>query len=484
MQSDSLSTRLFRGSLWSVLAEILSTGLRALSFIAYARLLTPADFGLVGFSLLWVSLFPLIIDNSIGLTVINSKDDSQLYYSTAFWMNISLSIAGILALWLGSNLAINILHDRRIALILPLMGLQILFNSLCATHSAIARKTFQFARLVPAKLISTIVSLAIGLWLALHGFGYWSLVTATITASCTQMILTWFAIPWRPLLHFSLTKAKGMTSFTSWTVLDMGITWLVMSGGGFFLAFYLGVTELGLFRLADQVDTIALGTIINPLLPVVYSAFCEVAGDKALRKRVFLQLNRVNAIMTIFLAGSIISVAYPLEALVGRKWVGIGEIITINAVADIFGYIVMFSPSFLRATGNSRVVAIMRLALLVGQIAVYSTVAKYGVVAFLYGKLFLEAVMYCAICVAMAHQLEIARLRLIADQGMLLGACGVTVCAGTAASFYIMPQSPFGAICAGITTFVLSFSLFLGLKEPTWTAEIFSVMKKRAGKIT
>src|SRR5579863_620013 len=131
MATGDLRARVLSGSAWSILTEAAAAGGRVLSYFVFARFLSPTDFGIVGFCLLWINLFPLLIDNSLSLTLIGSKDDSQRTLSTVFYLNIALSAIGIALLFPGAGWAAQFLHDGRVRVVLPVMGIQIFCNALC-----------------------------------------------------------------------------------------------------------------------------------------------------------------------------------------------------------------------------------------------------------------------------------------------------------------------------------------------------------------
>lgn len=304
MRSASLQERMLSGSLWSISSEVLGGAARAFCYFIYAKLLSPTDFGLIGFCLLLINLFPLLIDNSLALALIRQEKEDHHTFSVIFLLNVGLSIVAIAVLCITAPWTAEFLHDRRVTLVLPVLSIQLLCNALCSTHIAIARRRFRYARLVPVKLFSTFCSLAFGLIFAFRGNGYWALIAASIATSLGQMLAAWALLPWRPSFRFEWRTARSLAGFASWVATDMGITWLVISGGGFFLAFYLGTRELGLFRLSDQIDTYILGAVIAPLIPVLYSAFCEVGGDAEQWRRLFVRSLQIVATVSLLSQGS------------------------------------------------------------------------------------------------------------------------------------------------------------------------------------
>src|SRR6185437_14892712 len=98
MTPARLTERIASGSVWSIASEGISATGRALAYFAYAKLLTPTDFGLIGICLLIGSFFPSIIDNTAALTLIRSEQDDQRIFSTIFMLNVGLSIIVCIAL--------------------------------------------------------------------------------------------------------------------------------------------------------------------------------------------------------------------------------------------------------------------------------------------------------------------------------------------------------------------------------------------------
>ena len=158
------------------MGEVTAGGARALSSLVYAKLLSPTDFGLIGFALLLINFFPLVINNSLSLALMRQPQDDQRAYSTIFYLNVALSIAAIVILFLVAPEAARVLHDQRVTVIIPILGIQLLFNALCSVHIAAARRQFRYRRLVPVRLIATVCSLGVGIPLAFLGYSYWSLL--------------------------------------------------------------------------------------------------------------------------------------------------------------------------------------------------------------------------------------------------------------------------------------------------------------------
>jgi PST family polysaccharide transporter len=479
MTLGSLPARVLSGSFWSVLGELSAGGARAFSYFIYARFLSPTDFGLVGFCLLLISLFPLLIDNSLGLALIRQERDDQRTFSVIFFLNVGLSTIAVALLWACAPWASELLNDPRVRVILPVLSVQLLCNALCGAHIAIARRRFRYRSLVPMRLVSTFCSLAVGLPLAFLGYSYWALVAGSLTAAFSQMIAAWVLLRWRPSFVFDWDIAKSLSGFTSWVAVDMGVTWMMMSGGGVILAYFLGAHDLGLFRLSDQIDTYLMGAILSPLIPVFYSAFCEAAADREQWQKLFARTVRTVALVAMTLAAVIVLLAHPLEAIIGIKWRGIGAIVVLNAIADGFSYATLPIPTLLRAQGRSRAVAGMRIAMVAGQVVVYSFAAPHGLQAFVSGKVVLEIAMYAISYGVLRATFNVPVLQMVGSQIGPTLAAAVSAVAGLWASSKVASLGvPTAAV--GLAVFGILMAAYLFLAQRRFLVAVVSNLTTRA----
>jgi PST family polysaccharide transporter len=465
MSFSSLRSRLVSGSLWAIVGEVTAGGARALSSLVYAKLLSPTDFGLIGFALLLINFFPLVVDNSLSLALMRQPQDDQRAYSTIFYLNVALSVAAIVILFLVAPEAAQVLHDRRVTVIIPVLGIQLLFNALCSVHIAAARRQFRYRRLVPVRLIATICSLGLGIPLAFLGYSYWSLLVGSIASALSQMIAAQLLLGWRPALRFDWAAAKDFSGFAGWVAIDMGVTWMVMSGGGFFLAYFLGAHDLGLFQLSDRIDTYVLGSLLGPLIPVLYAGFCEISAESGAGWRLFERSIEVLTPVSLAVAGVIVVAARPLEALFGAKWQGVADVMSLNAIADGISYTILPAPSLLRAHGLAKVVAGMRLATVAAQIVVYMRLAPHGLVPFMYGKLILELAIYAGSLLVLRAVFKQPVMRTMARQLGQLIIIAICTMMGVMAASGSLNLGPPIALTVGLAVFAIPLGAYLFLTQ-------------------
>ena len=97
--AESLKKKTVRGTFWSAVDSIASQGVSFLVGLVLARLLTPHEYGLIGYIMILVAVFNSIVDSGFSSALIRKKDAAAIDYSTSFIFNIAVSIVLVVAMF-------------------------------------------------------------------------------------------------------------------------------------------------------------------------------------------------------------------------------------------------------------------------------------------------------------------------------------------------------------------------------------------------
>src|SRR4051812_1777323 len=101
----SLKKAAISGIKWSAISHFGRLGLSLLTNIILARLLTPADFGLVAMAAVVIGFIEVFQDLGTATAVIQRKNASQALLASMFWFNAGFGLAAMLVLYLASSFA-------------------------------------------------------------------------------------------------------------------------------------------------------------------------------------------------------------------------------------------------------------------------------------------------------------------------------------------------------------------------------------------
>ena len=203
---------------WSAIDSIASQGITFLVELGLARLLSPAEYGLIGMITIFISISNTIVDSGFSNAIIRKKDIVNEDYSTSFVFNIVLSIFMYLLLYVCSPMIANFFRQDQLVLITRVLGIVIIINSFAIVQKTKLEKDVDFKRQAKISILSSSFSGIIGIVSALMGAGVWALVAQQISRQLTNAVGLWITAKWSPSFKFSKQSFKYQFNF-GWKLL-------------------------------------------------------------------------------------------------------------------------------------------------------------------------------------------------------------------------------------------------------------------------
>lgn len=385
--SSEVKGRAIKSVKWTALAEIASRSIQPIVVLVLARILTPADFGVVGVAMIAIGLAQIFQDFGLGKTLIQRETEVKKSTNIIFWSNIVLAVLLYLILFISAPLLSKFFHDPKVIDVLRVLCLQIVLSSVVSVHQALFQRQFQFKQLFFIRLFSGIVPAIVSIPLALLGYGVWSLVFGTLAGAIVRIILFWRISHWRPQLSYDFQLARQLFSFSIWVTLEAFLGWVIIWGDSIVLGHFLGVKQLGVYRVGITFLMLSFGLFFRPIMPIVYSSFSRLQSNISELKSSFLKITQLIAAVCLPIGFGLTVLAKPIVSVVfGQKWQGIEIVISILAISEALSWLVGHNPEVYRAIGrpdvNSKLYAVTALYFL----PVYILAAPHGLFVFCLAK--------------------------------------------------------------------------------------------------
>lgn len=197
---------------WKFSERMLSQIIKLVIAIILARILDPRDYGLVGMVTVFIALSYVFIDGGFNNALIQKKNADALDFSTVLYFSISCSLVIYAILFFSAPYIAAFYGDGYAELtpILRVFGLQVVIYSMNSVQQAYVAKRMMFKKFFFATTWGTVISGAIGLYMAYNGYGVWALVWQGIMAALIELVALYLMTRKRPLLAFSLERLKGL----------------------------------------------------------------------------------------------------------------------------------------------------------------------------------------------------------------------------------------------------------------------------------
>ena len=286
-----------------------------------ARLLTPADYGLVGMLAIFIAVSQSLIDSGFSQALIRKQDRSEIDNSTVFYFNIVVGIILYIILYLCAPLIAKFYSEPKLVPITRLIGLNIIFNSLAVVQRALLTIRLDFKTQAKASLIGAIVSGIIGIIMAYTGFGVWAIVTQQIFNLALVTLFLWLLSHWKPILIYSWDSFRELFSFGS-KLLGAGLLdtlyrnlYLIVIGKIF------RASDLGYYTRAHQFSDFASSNVTGILQRVSYPVLCTIQNDDERLANVYRRMLRTSTFIIFPMMMLLAAVSRPLVlAFLTEKW--------------------------------------------------------------------------------------------------------------------------------------------------------------------
>lgn len=332
----SLKQQAFSGMIWT---SIQTFGNQIISFIVsivLARILLPSEFGLVGMISIFVAVGGAMISSGLPNSLIRATDPDHEDYSTVFVFNLAASFLIYIILFFAAPYIAQFFKQPMLVQITRVSTLSFIISAFAAIQVVRLHKFLDFKTETKASVTSTLISGAVGVFLAYSGFGVMSLVYMGITSAIINTIMLWFMSDWKPSLIFNKNKFKTHFGFGSRILLTSLIDTIFKNIYIIIIGKYFSPAQVGFYNRADSIKQLPVTTFSTIFNKVTYPLFAEIKNDDIRLKSVSKQLMK----MVIFIIGPTLMVlavlAEPMfRFLFTEKWlpaVPYFQILCINGV--------------------------------------------------------------------------------------------------------------------------------------------------------
>ncbi|OGW51474.1 MAG: hypothetical protein A2Z50_03555 [Nitrospirae bacterium RBG_19FT_COMBO_42_15] len=380
--AKEIGHKALKGSKWVFLSSVLSKSFQFITTVILARLLLPADFGIIAIAQIIIGVVSLFQDMGMTQALIQKKENIEESADTVFLFNIFWSLILYIAVFIAAQYIGAFFGNNEAVTVLRVLCLSFLFQPFNIISNALMKKEFYFKRLFNITLWPAIFSSLASIILAYFGFGVWALVLGILTGNLLNAVFAWLSISWRPAFKFNMGIVKDMLNFGGAISMQNVIIWFENTFDDILVGRWLGTPLLGVYRLGYNIAIIPASQIAGPINDVVYSTFVKLQDNKADLKRFFLYIIKYVSLIT-FPVGAFLFTASGIlvTTVLGEKWSESIQVIQFVSVYGTIGSITFVIPTLCRAVGKPELFLRYLIILLFVTVPVFVYAVPYGLKA-------------------------------------------------------------------------------------------------------
>lgn len=334
-ETGSLRERTVRGGAWLLLGEAGGRVAGLAKVAILARLLSPADFGLLGVALLIQNWIGSLTQTGLSTALVQEKDDIAPCLNTVWTLQVIRGCAVAIALFLAAPWGARFFESPQAAPIIRLTGLLALLWDLGNPAVAYLRRELDFRKDVLWRASGILPGLVVGVGLAFWLRNATALVASLVSSRATEVVASYWVHPYRPRFAIEWRRARGLMRFGRWISVMNIVSFLERQLDSVVIAKLLGTASLGRYQVAQQIAMAPVAKLGSFAWVVLFSAFCKTE-DLAHLRRGFL--GAVRLLLAVVVPGAVFLgvFAEPLVGLaLGSRWLEICPSLRILAWAGV-----------------------------------------------------------------------------------------------------------------------------------------------------
>lgn len=356
--SDSLRNQTFQGVIWSAVERFSLQGVQFLIGIIMARLLTPDDYGLIGMLAVFMSVSQVFIDGGMSVALVQLKDRRESDFSTAFFLNLIVSIAFYLALFFSAPIIASFFNQPLLEEITKVYTFCLVINSLAAVNKTKLTIDVDFKTLAKISVTSAIISGVAGIYFAYSGCGVWALVIQAIVSAVLMTLLSFYYVRWIP--NFSLITEDSfrlLFGFGSKLLIAQLISQVYTNLYSLAIGKKFNVASLGYYTRANQFTTLVSNNLTDILARVSLPVLSKVQDEDEQLVGIYSRYLK-SAVFVVFpLVLGLCGIAKPLILiLLTDKWAVSILLLQILCIGQLTTVVTQVNLNLLYVKGRSDLV--------------------------------------------------------------------------------------------------------------------------------
>ncbi|MEJ7783953.1 MAG: oligosaccharide flippase family protein [Solirubrobacteraceae bacterium] len=353
-----------RGIAWSALTFGMSKALSLLSLLVLARLLVPAEFGVVAAVVAYMAIIEVVSDLGMKASVVYEQERGVTSrVQTAWTANAAaaalLAAVGVLAApWLAGLFGVPDETD-----LFRIGALNIALAGLGNVHDALLLRDLALNRRFVPQLVRDLLRVGVSVGLAFAGLGAASMVWGYLVGTVGWVTTLWLLSPLRPDVSFDRRAARSMAGYGAAAASHQLLAALTTRADVIVIGAVLGTAQLGIYTIAYRLPEVLLASVAYTLTVVAFPALAmQRSQAEAGLAAATLALLRYQTLYAAALGTGLAVLSGPLvTVLFGARWAPAGPVMVALSVSFAVQASVFPLGDLLKAVDKQRILVAITL---------------------------------------------------------------------------------------------------------------------------
>jgi len=338
-----------KSAIWVSGQNVIGRLLQLVTLALLARLIGPAELGLVGIALLALSATRKLTNIGLNAALIQKvEEDVDTHLNTTWLLELGRGaiVFGILYLT-APFIAESFFGEPRATDLVRAIGLSPLLLGARNPGVVYFQKNLEFDKQALYKLSGDVTQILLAVGYALVSPTAWAFVVGFVGADLVRTAVSYLIHSYRPWPSFDVDVARELINYGKWLTGSSILYFIYSEGDDAFVGWFLTPTALAYYQYTYRFSNAPATELSQVVTSVMFPAFSKLQEDDQQMRSAFRRTLRMTSLVAFPASIGIIAVAPTLvPALFGEAWlpaVPVMQILAIygllRAVGRLFGQI-------------------------------------------------------------------------------------------------------------------------------------------------
>ena len=387
--SANLKDKTVNGVSWSFIGSFSNQFISFVFGIILARLLSPADYGLIALTYVFIAIANTFMDSGFSVALIRKKGITERDYCTALYFNIFVALLCYSLIFFIAPYAASFYKNPLFSPVLRVVGLSIVINSFGTVQMVKYMREIDFKRLSLMSISSNLVGCLVGLILAYLHYGVWALVFQTLSSNFLLVCFYWLTSQWRPYDSFSKKSFRYLFGFGS-KLLASGLLNVIFNNiYPIIIGKLYSASNLGFYTKAYTFAQLPSYTLTEVMQKVTFPVLSKIQDDEDYLRNNYRKLIKLSTFIVFPLMMGLAAVASPLiHVLLTEKWAQSIVYLQIICFAVMWYPVNSINLNLLQVKGRSDLFLRLEIIKKIMAVVVIFCVVPFGVIGICFGSVF------------------------------------------------------------------------------------------------
>lgn len=354
MAEKEIKGKVADGLFWKILENGGSQGIQFVITILLARLLTPAEYGVVGIIMIFIVIANVFVQSGFSTALIQKIQADETDFSSVCYFELAAAAVVYGLLYLAAPSIARFYQIPVLEPIVRVLGIVLFPGVVISVQSAYVSRNMEFRGLFFSTLAASLVSGVVSISMARLGFGVWAMAGQQISYYISLMLVLFFTVSWRPRRCFRFSRVAGMFSF-GWKILCASLLDTVFNNlYGLLIGKIYNEEMLGSYSRGEQFPKLIATNLGSAIQAVLLPAFAAHQEDRNTVRDMVRQAIRLSSFAVIPMLTGLFAVADTLVlALLGEQWMVCVPFLRIMCISYCFWPIHITNLQAVNAMGRS-----------------------------------------------------------------------------------------------------------------------------------